>query len=64
MSAQNHPANDARSPSVQQPILTPEPVQAPEEYRTAAGCLMLGGLTLLMIAGLVVLILVVGEPMQ
>lgn len=36
----------------------------PEEYRTAAGCLTLGGLVILSLAIMVVLIMVFGEPLH
>lgn len=40
------------------------PSHETEEYRTAAGCLMLGGLVIASLAIMVVLIMVFGEPLH
>ena len=42
--------------------LKPTDPNASIQYETGKGCLLLGGLVVLMLAGIVVLILLVGDP--
>ena len=42
--------------------LKPTDPNATIQYETGKGCLLLGGLVVLMLAGIVVLILLVGDP--
>ncbi len=43
--------------------LKPSDPNAQTQYQTAKGCLVLGGLVLLMLAGLAGMVLLLGEPM-